>query len=181
MCFEVRNGDPWLSQNVSGFTKCRALVGVIFEIPSSLRELHGFDDCDSLRELEIPPLLVRIDGFNRCGELRRVTFVSGSRFEELSGFDFCPLPSPLELPNSIRKLFVTLTGPGRVITAPSTMITSLDLCHPVSGDERVRVLFVDCTVSGLKNSRRCLNFGLSLPGQSLHDSNGQFWTPLPFS
>jgi hypothetical protein len=70
---------------------------------SRVREIRGFDGCESLPEIKIPASVEILRGLNRCLKLKTIRFAPNSRLRVINGFRDYFIGS-IELPGSVERL-----------------------------------------------------------------------------
>jgi hypothetical protein len=75
-------------KRIRGFSKCPGLLRI--EIPNSLEEICGFDECVNLSNIKFSEgcRVKRIRGFSKCPGLSRIEIPVG--VEVVKGFNDCP-------------------------------------------------------------------------------------------
>jgi hypothetical protein len=71
------------------FYLCTSLKKINFAEESELEEIHGFNECHSIEEFEIPESVKEITGFNCCVRLKTVVFRNGGSTRDVRGFKGC--------------------------------------------------------------------------------------------
>jgi hypothetical protein len=108
---------PSSVRELGGFEECRSLSSVDFEIGSRLSSIAAcaFEGCSSLSSIRIPSSVeqVRYPAFKDCRTLSSVEFELGSklRFVEHPLFEGCSSLSSICIPASIEELFVECRVP----------------------------------------------------------------------
>jgi hypothetical protein len=101
---------------ISGFNSCSSLTEVKFGSDSRVQEMHDFNVCKSLCELEIPSSVEIMRGFNTCLELQKITFLPNSRLRVIMGFRNCLIRS-MEIPASVETIGDFFDGLCRKLSA----------------------------------------------------------------
>jgi hypothetical protein len=167
----------------SAFLGCTALIEVIFELGSSLKEIDGFSGCTSLYRFAIPSSveLIPSEAFSGCTALTEVIFEKGSRLKRFAGFRRCISLCRFVVPSSVTVIpseaFLDCASLAEVIFETPSQCTTI---YGFRGCESLRrisfppSLQIACDLPYLAafprcSSLRCIEFA---EGSNLQDHHG---------